>query len=140
MTRHILLGFAVVLTLLLVVGGWNASAQKDPPSNSAKLLGEMRDAARNTYDLHWKHFKNAQGLDLEALHRWSRRWLEAERKVSNKKADQTAALQAHSDRMKELEKVAATLAKTGQGPQSAASAATYFRLEAELWVAQAKEK
>jgi hypothetical protein len=140
MTWRIFGSFVLVLSFLLVGGGWNASAQKDPPPTSAKLLGAMRDAAGKTYTLHWKRFKNLEGLDLEVLYQWSHRWMEAERKLSDKKAAQTAALQAHYERMKELEKVAVALVKSGQGRASDASAATYFRLEAELWLAQAKEK
>ena len=61
--------------------------------------------------------------------------MDAERKLSDKQAVQLGVLQAHLERMKELEKAATNLAKTGQGRESDASAATYYRLEAELWLA-----
>src|SRR5437868_5600670 len=43
---------------------------------------------------------------VEQVHQWSQRWLAAQREASGKKADQLAAIEAHIERMRELEKAA----------------------------------
>jgi len=87
-------------------------------------------------------------LELEAqgsitppapVYEWSKRWLEAELDLSVNKTDQVAAYAAHLDRMKLMEEkakkvVAATRVESvGWAPQ-------FYRLEAETWLAKAKQK
>jgi hypothetical protein len=89
--------------------------------------------------LKWTRLKNGTApLDAESLHAWSCRILEAAQELRPDKGDRVAAFQAHVDRMREVERLAVTLAKTGQGTQDEATAAEYFRLEAELWLTKAK--
>ena len=75
----------------------------------------------------------------DEVYKWSVRWLQAERDMSPKKADEVAALEAHLKRMTELEKVVGT--QTGVLlPQRAKLDAEWYCLEAQLWLAQAKAK
>ena len=68
----------------------------------------------------------------EQVHQWSQRWMNAEREVNSKKAEQLEALKSHVNRMQQLEKAAQDRLRTGKGLPSDVSAAEYHRLEAEL--------
>jgi hypothetical protein len=133
---------------MLVVAGLIASPvgsavnSQDAGGESATKMAKARlDAAQQTYDGKWTRLKNGVAqLDPESLHAWSCRILETAQELRPDKADRLAALQAHVDRMREVERFAVTLAKTGQGTQDQATAAEYFRLEAELWLTKAKNK
>jgi hypothetical protein len=72
------------------------------------------------------------------VYNWSVRWLNAQRDLSSKKDDQIAALDGHLQRMKDLEKRVAAL--SGQVSELEASAAEFYRVEAELWLAREKAK
>jgi RNA polymerase sigma factor (sigma-70 family) len=96
-----------------------------------ELLEKRRDMAASVFKQNTVRYRAGQGLPSE-LFSWSERWLEAELALSDKKADQTAALQAHVDRTRELEHLAIAYARTGQGRPSDADAATYERVNAEI--------
>jgi hypothetical protein len=104
---------------VLAVGGRHhrkAEAAPAPPAAKVptELLEKRRDMAENVFKQKTLRYRAGQGLPSE-LFGWSERWLEAELALSDKKADQTAALQAHVDRTRELERLATTYARTGQG-------------------------
>jgi RNA polymerase sigma factor (sigma-70 family) len=124
--------------------------------------------ARKAFGGIWSHYQ--VGLsDEEAVYRWSVRWLEAERALAVKKADHIAAFTAHWNRMKELAKLAperaivvpagnmfngkiqhgllfkdgkqlTMVAELNTRPASLTEITGFYRTEAELWLAQAKEK
>jgi hypothetical protein len=75
----------------------------------------------------------------EKVYHWSVRWLQAERDMNPKRADQIAALEAHLKRMTELEEAVKMLARDLL-PRSAEWDAEWYRLEAQLWLAKAKTK
>jgi hypothetical protein len=74
----------------------------------------------------------------EQVHQWSRRWLGAARDASNKKSSQIEALEAHLERMRELEKAAQAKFEGKRGPASDVWAAEYHRLDAELELSRTK--
>lgn len=81
-------------------------------------------------------------LKLEQLIAWSRRWMEAERDASGKKADHVAAIDAHRKRLKKWEDICSEVA---EGDSSGASSRDvdllkFHRLEAEYWLAKAKDE
>jgi hypothetical protein len=77
-------------------------------------------------------------LDPDTFYRWSRRWMEAEREMSTKEADQLAALKAHLARMEDMEKLVGGMVKAGVARTPAdESMGTYYRLEAEDLLARA---
>ena len=82
--------------------------------------------------------KGLQGSSAEELYTWSRRWLDAEVDLAANKEEKMAAHQRHLDRMKGLEKIAKAMVVTGQGRASDASAAVYYRTQAELWLTRAQ--
>ena len=69
---------------------------------------------------------------------WSRRWMEEQLRLSPKPADKLAAIQAHLERAKRIEKSTEQYAKTGQFRTADALKAKYFSLEAEQMLAEAR--
>src|SRR5205807_1860990 len=82
----------------------------------------------------------AKSYDVESLYLWSVRWLNAERDLSKKSADQVAAAAAHLERMKTVETMAKQLAKLEQAAVRHAAAAEFYRVEAQIWLSQAKKE
>ncbi len=109
------------------------------PKVPEELLKASRDAARQTYEGIERRVRGGQGNASE-LPLWSRRWLDAELALSDKQDHKIAAYQAHWERMKTLEDLALALFRAGQGHQSDATAAAYFRVEAEILYFQAAGK
>src|SRR5579884_3358724 len=73
----------------------------------------------------------------EEIYSWSVRWLQSQRKLSPKHEDQVVALEAHLKRMKELHKTVTELARE-LVPRYKEDEAEWYRLEAEIWLAEAK--
>ena len=82
--------------------------------------------------------KGLEGSSGEELYTWSRRWLDAELDLAANKDERVAAHQRQLDRMKDWEKQAEAMAAAGQGRQSDASAAAYYRTQVELLLTQAQ--
>jgi hypothetical protein len=139
MTVRVLAPTGVIFGVILL--GLVRAAPNPPAAKpAAKLALVKRDAARKTYEAVWKNNREALVPFVEIAYRWSRRWLEAERELSEKKADQIAALQAHWNRMKDLEKITLERFRAKVVPVEEASAAEFYSLEAEIWLKQEREK
>jgi hypothetical protein len=102
-----------------------------PPKVPKDLLQKRLASARKVFELNLARLKTGQGLPAE-LFGWSERWLEAELALADKQAERVKALKDHLNRTREVERVAVGHARTGQGRQADAEAATYYRLEAEI--------
>ena len=102
-----------------------------------ELLEERRDAAREVFQQGLRQLQDGQLLP-GALSEWSQRWLDAELALTDAREWRAAALEAHLERSKQVEEIAATFAKTGQGRQADAEAARYFRSDAEIRLREAK--
>ena len=74
----------------------------------------------------------------EDVYIWSVRWLQAQRELSAKPEDQIAALEAHLKRMVELKKQIEMLSRDLM-PLPRVDEAEWYRLEAQLWLAKAKQ-
>jgi RND family efflux transporter MFP subunit len=127
------------------VGPGEKPKPEEPPAKEGgdvkKLTQARLEAARKTYEMLLQRYKNATDrLDTEKMYQWSRRWMEAGRDLASKQDERVAAVQAHLDRMKDLERLATALSKAGQGLMSDVSAAEFYRTEAELWLAREKGK
>jgi broad specificity phosphatase PhoE len=85
--------------------GLVAAATAAPGAPEPKALADLkkarRDAVQKSYEEAVAACATGRG-SAEMVYQWSRRWLEAERDISDKKAERTAALTAHGDRMKAL--------------------------------------
>src|SRR5262245_23808543 len=123
------------LFFICLVLAFAAAAFAEPapaPLKVPKQVLEKRlEAARKVFEQNLARLKAGQGLPAE-LFGWSERWLEAELALADKQADRVMALRNHLDRTREVERAAVNSAKTGQGRQADADAATYYRLEAEI--------
>jgi hypothetical protein len=132
---------AVPVYLVIVSSVLPASAASEPGAAEAlaRLAVQRRDAARRTFETTWANYRDRRVSD-DLLYRWSVRWLEAERQLSDKQTDQVAAFQAHLERMAELERLIRRVHRAGQATVDEVSGADFYRTEAELWLFQAKEK
>lgn len=112
------------------------------PKDTEKALKKaLLDDARKVFEQNQVRYQTgAVGIDVELMSNWSIRWLEAELELAADAAGKSAALKAHLGRMKDVEKFATALAKTGQGREADAVAGRYFRTQAELWLARGRMK
>jgi hypothetical protein len=119
-----------------------ASVSAQPDAEQAKALAKLAktrlEAARKTYQIFWQNYREGQRSSDDLLYRWSLRWLEAERRLSDQQADQVAALKGHYERMVDLERIVRKVHQAGQGTVNELSAAEFYRTEAELWLLEAK--
>jgi|SRR5579884_1544654 len=123
--------WAVVVGL---AAAWTGRA--DP--ETAELARQKRDAARKTYEVTWTNYLEGR-VPEELVYRWSKRWLRAEEALSARPDDRIAARTAHLQRMIELERLVRRLQPLRQVTVDVVSAVEYYRAEAELWLAEAKQ-
>ncbi|HWG46484.1 MAG TPA: hypothetical protein VN688_27225 [Gemmataceae bacterium] len=116
-----------------------AEAAPAIPKVPKELLERRLEAAQKVYKQKTERYKSGIGFPSE-LFGWSQRWVEAELALKDKKEERLAAFKAHVDRTREVERLAIMHAKTGQGMQSDADAATYDRISAEIRFFQAAGK
>jgi hypothetical protein len=105
--------------------------------DTAKLAQSRIDAAAKAYASAYALFPSAR-VPLEDVHTWSVRWLEAVIEPPGKAAAVKQGLADHVARMTDVEKVVADGFKAGLRSTSDVDAATFFRIEAELWQARGK--
>jgi HlyD family secretion protein len=75
----------------------------------------------------------------DEVYHWSVRWLRADHEINPKQADRLAALEKHLTRMKELQSKVDSMVPEYL-PTTVGFDAEWYRLEAELWLSQAKMK
>jgi hypothetical protein len=128
-----------------------ATQQPAKPTQTADvkaLLKARAEAAQKTHSAALKSLtqtKRAGDLLIpmgkpEDVYIWSVRWLNAQRDLANKKEEQIAALVDHLRRMQELKQRVENLAKAGMVLPTAVNAVEFYRVEAEVWLAQEKAK
>jgi hypothetical protein len=133
-------------TLFLTLGLWLLAGPAAPgggPDAMTELLEARLQAARKAFEGYTEALKirTAQWRDSsERLYRWSRRILEAEQALAKDPAGRSRALKGHLDRMADLEKRSETFLRVGGALRADVDAARFFRLEAEVWIAQEKAK
>jgi hypothetical protein len=120
---------AFALTLLLAAspaaaGPSIADLQKDRATTAEK-------AYKTSVNLH-----QVGRVTTETIYLWSARWLDADLAATPRNAKQLLA--DHLKRMQDLEAQTQKLFTSGQVNGLDNDAATYFRLEAEIWVARGK--
>jgi hypothetical protein len=127
-----------VLLLLGLLPAGSSRADPEPAAAPSRLARQRLEAARKTYEATWANYRERRASQ-DSLYRWSLRWLEAERQLGGPRADQVAAFKGHWERMRELERLIANLQRVGQAVIDEVSAAEYYRVEAEIWLVQARE-
>lgn len=99
------------------------------------LLEKRRDATEKVYAQNLTRMRAGQGQPSE-LFGWSERWLDAELELAGTKDERAKVLKDDLERTREIERRAPGFAKVGQGRGPDASAATYYRVEAEIRLAK----
>jgi hypothetical protein len=104
------------------------------------LRKEQLESARKAFELNWQSYQAKVRFmaDPESLCRWSKRWLDAEEALAKKKSERISALEKHIARIKMLEKSVAAVSKVEGGLRGHLAMVTFFRLEAEILLAEAK--
>jgi hypothetical protein len=127
-----------ILGLLLASNVFAPPPAKEEKATPPWELARAKvDAARRTCLAIAQEYLEGRA-SAEQVNQWSQRWLNAEREVSSKKADQLEALRTHVSRMQQLEKAAQDRLRVGKGLPSDISAAEYHRVDAELAYSRAK--
>jgi hypothetical protein len=131
----------IFLGILFGVGATSLLGANDARESSklSRLRKAKVEAARETYQVIWKNYKDGLAPAVEFPYRWSRRWLEAERELTNGKAEQVGVCKAHLERMREMERIERELRRSRLNPVNELTAAEYYRVEAEIWLVQAQE-
>jgi hypothetical protein len=123
------------------VGGPGEPATKDTVSVDPAikpLIESCVATAREVFEQEIKRYEETLTAFPDDTAFWSRRWMEDQLRLGLKQAEGLAAIQAHLERVKHLEKIAEQYAKAGQGRTSDALKAKYFRLEAEQMLVVAR--
>lgn len=120
----------LVAGAIVLAAGAALSAPEAKREASATDVAKGK-VARQVFDQLVARYRNAEGYDIDDLAFWSQRVLDAELAIATDAAERTKACQAHLDRTQEIEKIAASHFKVGQGTQTSALAAEYYRLDAE---------
>jgi hypothetical protein len=112
--------------------------KKEPKGASVRELAEARlDAARKACQAMALEYLEGKAT-LEQCNQWSRRWMDAQRDVLNRRANLVSSAEEHLLRMQQLEKVAQERVDKKRAQPSEAYIAEYLRVEAEQNVARVK--
>jgi len=130
------MGPIVPLGLLLAAMSF-APAPAERPTAVSSLAEARYRAAVKQYDETWAYYRQAR-IDSYQVYVWSRFVLESRRAIAIKPAEHVMALEDHLDRMKKLEELVKKIRRLGFGRSYDVGASEYYRLEAELWLEQAK--
>src|SRR4051812_29930044 len=114
-----------------------APAPPDTPRKPSSLAEARYKAAVRQFDEVWTYYRQSR-TDSFLTYYWSKIVLESEQYVRDARADRIAALEAHLGRMKRLEALVLKVRKLGFGYSTDVGATAYYRLEAELWLEEAR--
>jgi hypothetical protein len=135
-----ILAVLLALGLLLAAGPLAGTAPTGSPKKSSKLEKERVKVCKDICEAYLDLIKVARAAPGEALVEWSRRWVKAEKAVRQKPDDLIAVYKTHWERTKSAEKNAKGLHDAGKIPTMEYNALKYYRIEAEIWLNEAKGK
>jgi len=133
---------ALTLGLLLIAASIAPAPPLPDPAPAPDLtamLEARHRAALDQFEETWVYYKQAR-TDAYPVYVWSRFVLEVEFDKSDKKPDHLSSLEAHLDRMKDLEALVRKVRRLGFGQAIEVGATKYYRIEAEYWLADAQSK
>jgi RNA polymerase sigma factor (sigma-70 family) len=110
----------------------------DAPDRLTGLLQARVQAAQTEVEARYKEFLAGQGT-LATVLEASTRYLEARRELVDKK-DVTDLLKDHLRRAKEVERICKARYEAGRITVAEFAHASYYRLEAEIWLERAKTR
>ena len=128
--RPVLLGLA--LTAFSV-----APASPQTPPKPLPLAEARYQAAVRQFEEVWTYYRQSR-TDSFLTYYWSKIVLDSQQDLSDAKADRIATLEAHMGRMKRLEALVLKVRGLGFGRSTDVGATAYYRLEAELWLEDAR--
>jgi RNA polymerase sigma factor (sigma-70 family) len=123
----VMLGLAGGGTGLLAFGGRPADdpvapKQAEPTPKAGEKADQLKrlaatrlDTAKTAYEGYWLAYEAGRGQE-EVVHLWSRRWLQAQLDLSDKKADRDAALASYQERLKKTDEIARARLVLGNSP------------------------
>lgn len=118
-------------------------APADPkPKASDAAVQKMVDEARAAYEANLAAY-DAETVTMDRIYDWSLRWMAAAQAAATDDVQKTAAIQAHLDRMRDLQKKNGLLDKIEieglrSGDARVMRAANFYVAEAERWLAEAE--
>lgn len=141
-------GLCLAVFLARPVATWVRAAPPAQPPGAAAAAPATRpvaDLAQERIEAAAEGFRlvkqgYTQGLrSFDELGTWSRRQAEAALDPAIPAAQRIELLEQHVKQAQEVERVAAQRHQAGMGGQDEAIGAKYLRLEAEIWLARARE-
>lgn len=129
----------LVSLMLLLAGLATAPAAPEGAARPSPLAESRYRAAVAQYDITWAYYQQAR-IDSYQVYVWSRLVLDSRREMGGAPADEIVALEDHLARMKKLEALVLRIRRLGFGRSYDVGAAEYYRLEAEHWLARARER
>ena len=131
-----------ILSLASLSLGLFAFAVAGSDDQGDKTIGDLAkaklEAAKKAYEKILENEKLVTGVLPNSHYTWSKHWLEAELDLAKTRAERVKAYSGHLDRLN-------AMIKNYKAELQIAGKATlppeieYYRLEAELWLAKAKE-
>jgi len=127
MALVVALGVISAGTGVVALGGRPTDSERlkkaDPAPKSDEKAEPLRrqtvarlDAAKTAFDLSWTRFR--EGMENEqTVNLWSRRWLQAQLELSDKKADRDLAVRSHRERLQKVDEIARARLDLGGSPQ-----------------------
>jgi RNA polymerase sigma factor (sigma-70 family) len=112
-----------------------AEEKKEPTERDKALV----KAAQEQYEGRWEEFITGK-TTFDFLAPWSGNWLKAELKLCHTKAEKIAAFERHFQRTEKAEKINKARLDEDVIPRTQYHQALYLRLEAEIWLVEAKAK
>jgi hypothetical protein len=141
-TIKLRIGAWLVLTIILILvaggvfiprGAHGDAVPASAPSKAPKeLLEKRRDIAKRVWETKWQIITQTGRMPASDLLGWSERWMDAELALRDKKEERVAALQAHVERTREVERLSIASWKMGRLMAVDADAASYERFNAEI--------
>jgi hypothetical protein len=148
MRKQNLFARAISSVVLLTVVGFtwaaqDAAGQPAEKDSQLKLKKSLLDAARKAYAYEAAMDKGgdpAYRFSSDRFARYSRRWLNAQLELTATNEARIAAFREHLDRMHELDNKVKLAIKANEFRIGEAAISDYHRIQAELWLEQAKTK
>jgi hypothetical protein len=140
------LSAAGALTYPTLAARQNEGKEPEKPAPAAKaedrlqtLLKERVDAAKSELEARKQEYDVGR-TTLDHMLGAAKRLLVAQQELTDKKADQIAALEAYLKLTTQAEKESKAGFEAGRITQANVAESTYYRLEAEIWLERAKAK
>ncbi len=133
-------GLVMVMALGLGLAFANDAQVRDDPASQPSLadLAQARfDAANKLFDTAWSYYRQ-KATSTPFVYFTSHRLLRSELDLSDKRDKRIAAYEHHLSRVKNLQALVAKVQALGRVNTLEATEVSYYRAEAEYWLAQAR--